>query len=144
MVVGRSVAEANECGGACPPVLSRGISGMWPENNPHRSGEDRQIQSGPAVPNVIQVTRNLVGRRSVIPWTDLRPTSDTGPHCVTVVIMRDRLSQLGDDLWPSGSRANEAHIPAQNIDHLREFIQPNCADKPYQATQPALCVPAIF
>ena len=79
--------------------------------------------------NVSQVQLQLVIRRCVIPAVHLRVAGESCLHAGTERKFRHFPEILPDDLGPLRPRADERHLSAENIDELRQLINPALADK---------------
>src|SRR4030095_10507826 len=80
--------------------------------------------------------RILLGRPVRI--TQLRPARDARLDRVTLAVVRDALVQLGHEFGPLRTRADEAHLPAQHVEDLRQLVDPRQPDDRAEARDAAV------
>src|SRR6185437_6808660 len=94
--------------------------------------QDQKIEEEAAVLHVIEIIRQLLPRvldRCPIGEVYLCPTGDPGLDVGAVTIKRDIARQFFDEVRPLRARTDEAHLTAQHVDELRQFVDPCRADE---------------
>src|SRR6185437_5822837 len=59
--------------------------------------------------------------------TQLRPAGEPGLDAVSLHVIRDALGELAHELRPLRTRADEAHLPPQHVEDLRQLIDAGLA-----------------
>src|SRR5262249_25582319 len=64
--------------------------------------------------------------------SDLGQSANPGSNCQAFLVTGKGLVQVGKELGPFRTRADQAHVAAQDIDELGQFIQMTEAQEPAQ------------
>src|SRR5665213_936251 len=81
---------------------------------------------------ILQVQLNLgsyVVYRRIIRAVDLRPTGNSRSCALTQWVQLDILPQLGENARPFWPRSNDVHVAQDDIDELRQLIEPSLSQK---------------
>src|SRR5262249_38283010 len=100
-----------------------------------RTQQDAQVQPKAEFPDVIKVMCQLEadGRQARIRGeSDLGQSANPGSNCQAFLVTGKGLVQVGKELGPFRTRADQAHVAAQDIDELGQFIQMTEAQEPAQ------------
>src|SRR5437879_2356917 len=88
--------------------------------------QDQKIEEERKVLDVVQIVLELFQRvvdgRSVA-VLDLSPARDPRLDGKPLHVERDLLLKVLDELWPLRARSDEAHVPHEDVEELRELIQ---------------------
>ena len=52
----------------------------------------------------------------------LGPTGKSGAFTQATEVVRDALAELGNEHWPLGPGADNAHVPDKDVDELGPFV----------------------
>src|SRR5215471_17798885 len=102
-------------------------SSLAHEDNPNRSQDDGAIERHRHFLKVEQIVFHFVPGilyRGAVVVLDLGPAGQSGAHTVTFVIVGDVFAKLLDEHRPLRTRSDKTHLAADNVDELRQFIQP--------------------
>src|SRR5271156_3394976 len=72
---------------------------------------------------------SVVHGRSVLVF-DLSPTGQARTNCMALVVIRNFFPEHANKFGAFGTRPDEAHIAAQNVDQLRQLVQPKLPQYP--------------
>src|SRR3989442_2949482 len=98
--------------------------------------DDGEVQEEGHVLHVVEVELQLplaVLDRGAVAELDLGPAGDAGPHRVTLVVVRDHLAQLLDEVRALRARSHEAHLALEDVDDLGQLVE---AELPQDAAEP--------
>src|SRR4029079_404576 len=90
-----------------------------------------------SVLDVVEVVFELVGGvfdAGAVRIVDLRPTGEARLHQVPLIVKRDFVRQLLDELGTLGPRTDERHFSAQDVPKLRHFVQAGASQNPAYAS----------
>src|SRR5438552_4190258 len=93
--------------------------------------QDREVQQERHVLYVVQVELELplaVLDRRAIAELHLRPSRDTRPRRMPLVVVRNHLAELLDEVRPLRSRPHEAHLSPEDVEELGQLIQAKGAE----------------
>src|SRR5262245_4736187 len=119
---------------ACPGRRSRRSAGE--EDHLDGLDDDEEVQKQRAVLDVVQVVLELLAgllERCAIVVPHLRPPGDPGSDDVPEHVERDSLLKLADEDRAFRARPDQAHVTAQDVDELRELVEPRLAQEASQA-----------
>jgi len=105
---------------------------------PAGEGEEEDLGVEPEGPvfDVIDVVLDSFREVAVAAQAvDLRPAGHAGFHEVSWQVVRDDGGELVDVVRAFGARADEAHVAAEDVPKLREFVDVPVADKGADAEQ---------
>src|SRR2546428_780411 len=95
-----------------------------------RVDHDGEVEPDRRVLDVIEVVTHLLDLfleavRVAVP--DLCPPGDAGPHRRTERVERDLLCEQRDVRGGMRPRADEVHVAAQDVDELRQLVEPEAS-----------------
>ena len=95
----------------------------------HRLDDDGEIRANAGVLDVDEVVDEFIIRRRIVLSVDLCKPCDAGLDIHPIDIFGDLLLELLDKEGTFRARADNAHIPHENIPNLRKFIETNGTEK---------------
>src|SRR6266542_2491790 len=101
------------------------------EHNPGCFEQDEGVEHRRLIFDVVEVVLMFFPRvleRSAIVVADLRPSGQPRFDQVTLGIIRNSLFELFDEDRAFGPRPDQAHLAANDIEQLRQFINPPFAN----------------
>src|SRR5439155_14790459 len=110
--------------------IHRSPSTLAEEHDPDGLDEDQQIEQERMVLDVEKIVLEFLDRLfqiAAIGVAYLRPAGEPGLDAVPDRVERDLLGKRADKRGPLGSRTDEAHLPAQDIDQLRQLVNARMA-----------------
>src|SRR5262249_21943244 len=94
------------------------------EGVPEGLQQDLQIEAETPALDVVEVVLDpLLDRRVAAPAVDLRPAGDPGLHLVAEHVAGHAATEFLDEARALGPRADQAHLTAQHVDELRQFVE---------------------
>src|SRR5437773_42841 len=126
-----------------PPDLLRSLGGLpaAPAEQHHRdrAQHDPQILGCRLAPNVLEIEGDLapyVVDRAVVSLVHLGPPGDAGAHPLTALVSLDLLAQVNKDRGLLRPGADDVHVPAQHVEELGQFVEPQLAQYPANGRYP--------
>src|SRR3990167_2513556 len=95
------------------------------ENDLDRVQQDQEIQEEGEVLDVVEIVLELLEgilQRGPVAVAHLRPAGDPRLHGEAFQVERDLLLELVDEFGPLGARADEAHVPDQHVEEMRQLV----------------------
>src|ERR671924_312585 len=96
------------------------------DHGPERAADDAQVEPQPLVAQVEELVLHLlerVGLGSRIAVLHLRPAGKAGLHEVADLVERQLGHELLDVLRLLGAGTDDAEVTAQDVQHLRYFVE---------------------
>src|SRR5271166_1297740 len=128
--------------GPSPSRTAIAVAAPWPpgastravaeQHDADRRQQDDQVEPDRAVLHVIQVVGQLLAGildRGAIGVIDLRPSGEAGFHVGALAVERNRPDQLLDEVRTFRPRSDQAHVAADDIAQLRQFIDAGGAEE---------------
>src|SRR5438445_13054376 len=122
--------SSNTCYAAATAERNRSARTDAEEDNFNRLQEHHQIEGEAMVLHVIQVVFKFflsLHLRGTVAVAHLGPPGDARLHEVPFRVIRNRLRQFLDEGRTLGARADEAHLPGEDVEHLRQLVDPEPA-----------------
>src|SRR5208283_216563 len=107
------------------------------EQHVNRACEDAQVQKQTPVLDVGEIKVHVEFERRTPARGNLPKTGDAGFYVKAPVVLKFVLADLGDGMRP---RPNQAHLPAQHIPELREFVEAVAAEDVADASDSGVVV----
>src|SRR5512139_3031860 len=102
--------------------MARLIGMLVDEAVPEGHEEDLEVEGERPVLDVEDVVLDaLLDRGVAAPAVDLRPAGEAALDLVAQHVARDALAELVDEDRPLRARPDEAHLPAEDVDQLRQL-----------------------
>ena len=98
--------------------------------------EDLDVEPDGPVFNIVEVVLRTGGEVGVAAEAvDLGPAGHAGFDDVARLVVRDRVREVGDVVRAFGARADEAHVAAEDVPVLREFVEVPAAHEGAEAEE---------
>ncbi len=124
--------QSHKVGSASPEAGQDGADGADGDEGVHDEGQALHV-----VEVVGELYRRLVGAGGVA-LGDLGPAGDAGPDDVAQAEVGDRFLELLDELDLLRPRADEAHVPFEDVDELGQLVDAELADECADAGHPGV------
>src|SRR5918996_508969 len=105
---------------------------------PHRPGQDRQVEAQRAMVHVPDVELDSLLPAQRCAAVHLRPAGDPGLHLEPTALPGRVLLDL---LLDRGTRADDRHLPPQDVDQIRNLVEGEAAQQPTDAGPPRVAGP---
>src|SRR5687768_2202991 len=108
-----------------PFMLRFSTRAFSPHDYLDRLDQDGQIEQQTVVLYVKEIVLQFLGGvlfGGAVGITQLRPAGDAGLDGMAFAIIRNALVELLDEFRTLGARTDEAHLTAQHVENLRQFI----------------------
>jgi hypothetical protein len=112
-----------------------------------RLQENLSIQIERKITDVVEIIGKLhasVLERCTIGIVYLSPTSDSGTHKMTEMIVMDFLFIVLHKTGPLGTGADHAHVPAQHVPELRKLIDTGLPQEGSESCDTGILLPGVF
>src|SRR5213596_2096635 len=94
------------------------------ETGPEGQEEDLQVEAEAPALDVVEVVFDpFLDRGLAAPAVDLRPARDARLHLVAEHVAGHPPAELLDEARALGTRADEAHLTAQDVPELRQLVE---------------------
>src|ERR1700682_5912568 len=97
------------------------------EDDLNGAQQDQEVEEKREILDVVEVILQFLERvvyRGAIAILDLSPAREAGLHGQPLHVVRDLFLKRVDEFRSLGARADEAHVPDQDIEELRELVEP--------------------
>src|SRR5919197_1688914 len=102
--------------------------------DPERGRDERpQVERHRAVGDPLEVVRELLGHRGLVAAPDLCEAGQAGTHDETLPVGWQLGRELLEEARANRARADEAHVAAEHVPELREFVELGRAQPPAEA-----------
>jgi hypothetical protein len=93
--------------------------------------QDLEVKPHRPAPNIVQImTKPFFQARKTSPSVDLSVTGETALHEMTRIVRGILSVKFENEFRALRSRTDKAHIPAQDVPELRQFVEPEPPQKP--------------
>lgn len=110
-------------------TLRNSLRALLHKQDLHGREHDLEVFEEAGLGDIHQIHQELVVRRCIVLPVDLGVAGEAALGLKAEVPLREFFLVLGGDLGALGARAYDGHVAFQDVQELREFIEPDSADE---------------